>query len=291
MSRLILNQQLWQAACANDIAMVEAALVAGADPDFRDSPNDPTVDDACFSTHSVLHEVAYRGYDQIASLLLRHGAEQCKDGTYGLTPLHLACLGGHLETAAALVVRGADVQAKCDGGDSVLMTAMMGENPYSQYVPWLYQKLDNPERIKALVDLLVKAGADINAANEGGETPLWNAIRYQEADMLEHLIGKGADIHHKNVFGDDLISEAAQSLSRADSWGEIPHRRKEGLSMRKRVLACIENMHQHGVQWTEVSDEELLQRFPSEAMHQQLKALWASMGSCNTPQAGRVASP
>lgn len=291
MSRLILNQQLWQAACANDVAMVEAALVAGADPDFRDSPSDPTADDACFSTHSVLHEVAYRGHSQVAALLLSHGAEQCKDGTYGLTPLHLACLGGHLDTAVSLLARGADANARCDGGDSVMMTALMGENPYSQHVPWLYQKMDNPEAVKALVDLLVKSGTDINGPNEAGETPLWNVIRYHDADMLQHMVSKGADIHHKNVFGDDLIAEAAQSMARADGWGEIPHRRKEGLSMRKRVLECIETMHQNGLQWTEVSDEELLQRFPSEAMHQQLQALWSSMSGKGSVQAARAATP
>ena len=289
-SRLILNQQLWIAACNNDAKMVEMALVAGADPDFRDSPTDPTADEACFSTHSILHEASLRGHHEVVALLLRHGAEQSKDGIYGLTPLHLACMGGHMETAQALIARGAKVDARCDTGDTPLMNALLGENPYSNSVPWLDEKMSNPERVKQLVDLLIRAGADINAGNDASETPLWNAIRYHDADMMAHLITQGGDINHQTLLDEGLVSEAAQALSRADGWGDIPHRRKEGFNMRKRVLACLSVLHQNGLQWQELPSDEILLHFPSESIHRQLRAMWMSMGSQSTGQMARAAS-
>ena len=289
-SRLILNQQLWIAACNNDAKMVEMALVAGADPDFRDSPSDPTADEACFSTHSILHEASLRGHVDVVSLLLRHGAEQSKDGLYGLTPLHLACLNGHVEVAKALISRGAQVDARCDTGDTALMTALMGENPYSNSVPWLHEKMAAPDRVKELVDVLVRAGADINAPNDPSETPVWNAIRYHDADMMTHLISHGADINHQTLLDEGLLSEAAQALSRADSWGDIPHRRKEGLNMRKRVLSCLTVLHQNGLQWQELPSEEILLHFPSESIHRQMRAMWMSMASQGNGQHARSAS-
>lgn len=290
-SRLILNQQLWLAACNNDPKMVEMALVAGADPDFRDSPTDPTADEACFSTHSILHEASFRGHDTVVALLLRHGAEQSKDGTYGLTPLHLACLGGHLETAQALIDRGGNVNMPCDLGDTPLMTALLGENQYSTNVPWLHAKMSAPERIRQLVDLLVRHGANTNAANDAGETPTWNLIRYHDAEMMSHLIRHGANIHHQTLLDEGLFSEAAQALARADGWGAIPHRRKEGLQMRKRVLDCLSVLHQNGLQWRETPPDQVLLHFPSESIHHQLKTMWMSMASQGANMAARVASP
>lgn len=277
MSQLSINQQLWAAVCRNDIAIAEAAIVAGADPNFRDAPLDPTDIGACFSTHSLLHEACFRGHEKIVDLLLCHGAEQCQDGTYDLTPLHLACLNGRIDIVKMLLSKGADIKALDGGGDSVLMCAMMGENPYASPPFFLYDKMEKPEKINQLLDLLIAHGADPNQGNEAGETPLWNAIRYQEPSVFHNLISYGADVGHRTVFETDIIAEAAGAISRADVLVDIPQHRKEGNAMRKRVMGCLEIAHAHGLSWREISEEDLLMHYPSEDLYKQMKSLSVSM--------------
>ena len=291
MSQLILNQQLWAAVCKNDTAIVEAALVAGADPNFRDAPLDPTAEGACFSTHSILHEACFRGHEEAVALLLRHGAEQCQDGTYDLTPLHLACLTGRVDIASRLVERGADVKATDGTGDSVLMCALMGENPYATPPVWLYEKMEKPAHIVALLDFLVKAGADPNQPNEAGETPLWNAIRYQGPEVVDKLFSLGADVRQRTCFDTDLIAEAADVLSRADVLSDMTQHRKEGNAMRKRIMACMEIAHQHGLSWREIEAGERLMHYPSEKLYAQMKSLWSSMSAAGTTSPSRNAAP
>lgn len=49
------------------------------------------------------------------------------------------------------------------------------------------------EEIPAIVDLLLSRGADVNALDEDGATPLHIAAGYGGVDMVERLLNKGAD--------------------------------------------------------------------------------------------------
>lgn len=285
MSKLSLNQQLWNAVQENDPIMIEAAIVAGADPDFRDAPRDPTSERAAYGTHSVLHEAVALGHTVAVQLLLHYGAEQCKDGIYGLTPLHLATLIGDLEITRLLLNHQANINARCDTGDTVMMTALMGENPYVNNVPWLNDKMKNPETILALLEMLHEAKADLNAPNDANETPLWNVIRYQGVEVLEWMIANGANIHQKTVFDNDLISEAGHALSRADSWAEIPERRREGGLMRRQVVELLQILHDQGLTWQEISEEEIDFHYPSHQVHMELKSMWSSLDRAPIRQA------
>ena len=277
MSKLSLNQQLWNAVQDNDLQMVEAAIVAGADPDFRDAPSDPTSDRAPYGTHSVLHEAVSLGNTVAVQLLLRYGAEQTKDGVYGLTPLHLATLEGNLEITRLLLDNKADPKARCDTGDSVFMTALMGENPYINGVPWFYQKTENPEKLLPLLEMLIEAKVDINAPNDAGETPLWNVIRYQSVPVLEWMIAHGANIHQVTVFDTDLIAEAGLALSRADTWADIPERKREGGLMRRQVVELLTVLHDQGLAWKDIPEEEIVYQYPSHQVHMELKSMWGSL--------------
>lgn len=65
---------------------------------------------------------------------------------------------------------------------------------------------DTLEQIKAVI----RDGANINGADENGDTPLMGAARNNRHDLIEFLINAGANICHKNKKGEtvmDIVKE------------------------------------------------------------------------------------
>lgn len=61
-----------------------------------------------------------------------------------------------------------------------------------------------------IADLLIKRGADINAKDSDGATPLFRSISYGDMDMVKFLIANGADVnvHNEGEFGKTPLHEA-----------------------------------------------------------------------------------
>ena len=53
--------------------------------------------------------------------------------------------------------------------------------------------------------LILKLGADINAVNNKGETPIFNAIREGLYDNIRLGLNYSANIYHKNKEGNSLL--------------------------------------------------------------------------------------
>lgn len=53
--------------------------------------------------------------------------------------------------------------------------------------------ISNAKHSKAVIDLLLDKGADVNAAAQGFWTPFLMAVKYRRFDLAEHLLSKGAD--------------------------------------------------------------------------------------------------
>jgi ankyrin repeat protein len=67
-------------------------------------------------------------------------------------------------------------------------------------------KTGTPQQVKAMID----SGADVNAKDERGCTPLMFAAEYNSnADMIEALIKAGADLHAKDQLGHTPLMYAA----------------------------------------------------------------------------------
>ena len=122
-----------------------------------------------------------------------------RDG-HGNTALHFAAQSGRKEKALSLIRAGAEVNAQNKDGNTplhfvfVLPDMPEGESPKSQ-------KRDS-EKIRAeITAALVKAGAEVNMANENVETPLHLAAIYGNGPAARTLIEKGSKINVKTIDG------------------------------------------------------------------------------------------
>ncbi len=110
---------------------------------------------------------------KIAKMLLDKGVTLNSIDENGYTYLHLAVLKKKADILNELIKTNAiDINAKDNHNNTALHLARSAE----------------------LVDILIKADADINAVNEFGETPLALAIKFNEKDIENLLKSKGAKL-------------------------------------------------------------------------------------------------
>lgn len=122
--------------------------------------------------------------DRDPSLLEKHSSD-------GWTPLHLASFFGHPELAAALLDRGAQVDARS--------TNSMKNTPLHAGAAGGHADL---------VDLLVKRGADPNARQEGGWTALHSAAQAGNREMVSVLVANGAEVNARAENGQGALDMA-----------------------------------------------------------------------------------
>jgi ankyrin repeat protein len=109
----------------------------------------------------------------------------------GSTPLTLAAYWAGPAEVKELLARGADPNAKNDGGVAALIPAT-----------------DNLETTR----LLVEAGADVNARTEDGSNALIVAARRGgTAPVATYLLAKGADVGASTLEGNTALHRAAES--------------------------------------------------------------------------------
>jgi ankyrin repeat protein len=114
----------------------------------------------------------------------------------GATPLMKAAHAGDLEQVRALLVRGADVNARSKTGATALMVAAFGGHA-------------------DCVMALTSAKADVNAKTKFGITALVSAAQTGHTDCLKALIAAHADVNEVTMGGSTALSFAA-SLSYID---------------------------------------------------------------------------
>lgn len=114
------------------------------------------------------------------ALLARDPARVNERDRWGFTPLHGAAGGKHVDMLRYLVARGADVNVANDGGTTPLHLAAC---PH-------------------IAQALIEAGAVVDARDGNDDTPLHVAAAHPEMrDVVECLIGHGADVNAVNREG------------------------------------------------------------------------------------------
>lgn len=97
---------------------------------------------------------------------------------------------GQLKKMQKAIDKGADIDSISDGGKTALMYAAI--------------------RVPAAVSPLLKAGAEVNAKDEDGSTPLMLAIAFGGTpEVIEKLLKSGAAVNSKNTSGATALMLAA----------------------------------------------------------------------------------
>jgi hypothetical protein len=132
-----------------------------------------------------------------------------------VTPLHWAVAAGYKDVAEILIRNGADVNARGEGGLTPLHTVAVRETKSFLYINGLCEAPSGatyfvaaPGRI--VVELLVAKGADVNARNALGETPLHRAALWGQPGVAEALMAAGADVNAKSDDGKTPLKRAIE---------------------------------------------------------------------------------
>ncbi|KAH7487054.1 hypothetical protein FOMA001_g5725 [Fusarium oxysporum f. sp. matthiolae] len=148
---------------------------------------------AKYQKESALSLASMNGHFETVDLLLDAGVDPGTCGTNDIPILYMAVDKGHDAVVKLLLKRGANVEAKGPMGDSLLHRAA------------------KRQRSKAILETILSYGADINARDDGGETPLLNAARWASDDEVELLIRRGADINIRNRHSETCLHLAVKN--------------------------------------------------------------------------------
>jgi ankyrin repeat protein len=131
----------------------------------------------------------------------------------GATALHWAAFNDDLETAQLLLAAGANLKAATRVG-SITPLFMASKNGNA-----------------AMLELLLKSGADPNSTDEHGTTVLMTAAASGNAAAVETLIGHGADVNAREGAHGQTALMFAASLNRAGAINVLlAHRADAGIA-------------------------------------------------------------
>ncbi len=165
-ARVSSADSLAEAAMRRDVATVRKLLDSKVDVNAPGPDGTP-----------ALHWLVRVDDFETARRLIRAGADASKPNRYGVTPMQLACANGNATMIALLLEAGADPNVRDAQGETALMTAA---------------RVGSAAAVATLLD----HGAKIDARDPAfQQTALMMAVRDDHPDVVQLLIGRGADVN------------------------------------------------------------------------------------------------
>ena len=172
---------IFNAADQGNIEAVKKHLADGVDVNKKDKGG-----------YTPLHWAAFGGHKETVELLIAKGAEvNAKDYEIGATPLDCAIIQDYVEIKKLLVKHGGKTAEELKAATPEPQTAKAPD------IPLLEAAMSG--NIEAVTQHLA-AGTDVDAKSFG-LTPLHQAAQFGRKKIIELLIAQGADVNAKDNFG------------------------------------------------------------------------------------------
>ncbi|CAM9425723.1 unnamed protein product [Lampetra fluviatilis] len=177
--------------------------------------------------NTLIHIAAMCGHPDTALMFLKKGVPLLMPNKAGAVCLHAAAARGHVTVVKALLLKGALVDALTRDKRTALHIAVQNCKPpvvqmllgFGAQVHLKGGKAqETPLHIAAQVkegekvaDMLLKSGADVNAEQENGETPMHIAARHGHLNVMQLLIREGGDLLWRSKEGNNALHIAVRN--------------------------------------------------------------------------------
>lgn len=131
----------------------------------------------------------------------------------GDTALHLAAAGYRVEIVRLLLVIGANPNSAMNHRAS--RPLHYAADGYLKGPAW------NPKRQVSTIECLIAAGAEINAPDKNGATPLHRAVRTRSVEAVKCLLENGSNAMLKNKPGSTPFHLAVQNTGHGGTGADI----------------------------------------------------------------------